>query len=81
MVRVKVQTKVGDDKDVNLFVVPHICEPLTDQPTTGKCLQPFTHLTGLELADDPRDETNGIDVLIGSGSLSLVRLAIVRMIQ
>lgn len=65
IVRVRVQTKVGGDKDVDLFVVPHICEPLTGQHI-GKCWKPFAHLAGLELADDPGEETRGIDILIGS---------------
>jgi hypothetical protein len=60
-----VQTKVGSDKDVDLFVVPHICETLT-RLHIDKCWKPFAHLAGLELADDPEEETLGIDILIGS---------------
>ena len=63
VVRVRVHPKVGKDQDVDLFVVPHICEPLTEQPI-GKTLKPFAHLAGLELADDPREKTRGIDILI-----------------
>ena len=59
------QTRIGDNKSINLFVVPHICEPLTKHPI-DKCLQLFPHISRLELADDLSEETCGIDMLIGS---------------
>ena len=34
------QTRDGENKKVDLFVVPHICEPLTTQPTS---VSSFTH--------------------------------------
>ena len=46
-------------------MVPHICEPLTIQPI-GKCLELHPHISELDLADNPMDETCEIDMLIGS---------------
>ena len=65
VVRVSLGTREGKDKTIDLFVVPHICEPLTTQPI-AKCLDFYPHLSGLELADDPLDEIHEIDMLIGS---------------
>ena len=62
VVRVSLRTREGEDKSVD---VPHICEPLTTQPI-DKCLDVYSHLSGLELADDPLDETREKDMLIGS---------------
>ena len=59
------RTKIGEDKNIDLFVVPHICEPLTTQPI-DKCLELCPHISGLDLANDSLDETREIDVLIGS---------------
>ena len=67
VIRVSVWTRAGEDKDIDLFVVPHICEPLTTQPIY-KCLELYLHISGLDLADDPLDETLEIDVLMGSES-------------
>ena len=64
-VQVQVQTKSGEHIDVNLFVVPRICEPLAEQPLE-KCLEVYPHLCGLDLADNPMVENHGIDMLIGS---------------
>ena len=50
---------------IHLFVVPHICEALTAQPI-DKCLEHYPHISGLDLADNPLDETREIDVLMGS---------------
>ena len=65
VVRVSVRTRAGEDKNIDPFVVPHICEALTAQPI-DKCLEHYPHISGLDLADDPLDETREIDVLIGS---------------
>ena len=65
VVRVSVQTRAGEDNNIDLFVVPHICEPLTTQPI-DKCLELYPHISGLDQADDPLDETREIDMLIGS---------------
>ena len=64
VVRVSVRTRAGEDKNIDLFVVPHICEPLTTQPI-DKCLELYPHISGLDLGNDPLDETLEIDVLIG----------------
>ena len=64
-VQVSVATRNGVDKNIDLFVVPHICEPLTTQPL-DKCLEFHPHISELDLADDPLDETREIDLLIGS---------------
>ena len=69
------KTRNGETKNIDLFVVPHICEPLTAQPI-DKCLGLYQHISGLDLADDPLDETREIYKLIGSdfiGSLSLAK--------
>ena len=50
----------GEDMNIDLFVVPHICKPLTTQPI-DKCLEHYPHFLGLDLADDPLN-----DMLIGS---------------
>ena len=48
-----------------LFSVPMICEPLTSLPLSD-CQKTYSHLTGLELADDPGDSrTLQVDILIG----------------
>ena len=52
-------------KDIDLFIVPHICEPLSTQHI-HKYLELYPHILRLDLADDPVDETREIDVLIGS---------------
>ena len=53
-------------KQLMLFVVPLICEPLTRQPVVF-CRDNFPHLSGLILAD-PSDgqEQLEVDILIGS---------------
>ena len=58
------QTRAGEDKNIDLFIVPHICESLTTQPI-DKYLELYPHISGLDLADDPLAETHEIDVLIG----------------
>ena len=65
LVRATVRTTDGQHTSIDLFVVPHICEPLVGQPL-DKCLKLYPHLRGLRLADDPADETRGIDMLVGS---------------
>lgn len=60
------KTNTGEIIAVTALVVPHICEPLTRQPTRASCEQ-FHHLRDLKLADpaDPDDLLN-VDLLIGS---------------
>ena len=51
---------------LSLYVVPTICEPLTEQPIAD-CIQAYPHLLGLDLADSP-SPTNGlpVDLLVGA---------------
>ena len=60
-----VRTKTGNTQELNLFVVPHICDPLTAQPIRT-CAKRYSHLAQLNLADISQDETLEVDVLIGS---------------
>ena len=60
VIRVSVRTRAGEDKNIDLFVVPHICEAFTAQPI-DKCLEHYPHILGLDLADNPLDETREID--------------------
>ena len=65
-VRVGMKTREGPDKELELFSVPLICEPLVAQPISF-CVEKYNHLARLELADS----SNGasameVDVLIGS---------------
>ncbi len=65
VVRVEVHTKAGTTTSVDLFVVPHICEPITCQPIT-ECLELFPHLADLELANDQTGDSRDVDMLIGA---------------
>ena len=55
-------------------MVPHICEPLTTQPI-DKCLELHPHISELDLADNPMDETHEIDMSIGSDFIGSLLLA------
>ena len=58
--------KHGPDKELMLFSVAHICDPLTAQPIS-LCAEMYSHLSKLDLADVSNGETQlEIDVLIGS---------------
>ncbi len=50
---------------MNLFVVPHICNPSTTQPI-DICAKMYSHLRQLDLADASQDEILEVDMLIGS---------------
>ena len=65
VVRLAVRTKSGSNQELNLFVVPHICDPLTTQ-TVSSCSRMYSHLAHLDLADISPDETLEVDMLIGS---------------
>ena len=58
VVRVKVCAKAGETTRVDLFVLPHICEPITYQPL-AECVKLFPHLANLELADDQIGDSRG----------------------
>ena len=53
-------------KELIVYAVPHICEPLSSQPVT-LCVDKYEHLANLDLAD-PADKNDqmAIDMLIGS---------------
>ncbi len=55
-VRIGMRVKEGRDKQLVLFTVPRICEPLVSQPIT-LCTEQYDHLSQLELADS--SESNG----------------------
>ena len=63
--RLEVQTRLGQYTSLDVFVVPHICEPLTSQPLY-QYLELYPHLGGLELADNPWKEMCEVDLLVGS---------------
>ena len=63
--RLSVRTKSGGRQELDLFVVPHICDPLTTQ-TVGTCSRMYNHLAQLDLADISQNETLEVDMLIGS---------------
>ena len=65
-VRLGVALKDGTMKQLTLFAVPTICEPIACQPVSF-CQRDFDHLAGIELADssDGRGSMR-VDLLIGS---------------
>lgn len=65
-VRVGLKLRSGQVMIVTLFSVPTICEPLTSH-SVDDCRKMYHHLNGLELADDPGDDSPfQVDILIGS---------------
>lgn len=64
VVRLTVRTRLGNQK-LDLFVVPHICDPLTMQPI-NTCLKMYSHLSRLDFADTSQGEMLEVDMLIGS---------------
>ena len=65
MARLAIETKSGVCQLLKLFIVPHICDPLTNQ-TISICTKKYSHLAQLDLADTSHDETLEVDMLIGS---------------
>ena len=65
---VRIGMKLRDDmnQELNLFVVPQICEPLTAQPI-NICTQKFDHLFQLDMADSSDGKTAvDVELLIGA---------------
>ncbi len=59
-------SKDGTTRQLKLFVVPMICEPIACQPISF-CQRDFSHLAGIELADiSDGHESMKVDILIGS---------------
>ena len=66
VVQVGVKTKRGTYVELQLLVVPLICEPLTGQPMTC-ARERYSHLNGLELADSGAiNDAIEISMLIGA---------------
>lgn len=66
VVNVCMEVRGGQTRQLTLFTVPIICEPLTCQPISF-CRDNFKHLSGLPLADpSDGDEQLQVDILIGS---------------
>ena len=60
--------KLRDDQnqELQLFVVPQICEPLTAQPI-NTCAEKFKHLIHLDMADSSAGKIAvDIEMLIGT---------------
>ena len=63
---VSIATFGNENKKLTLFAVPHICEPLSEQPVT-LCMNTYEHLCNLDLADPVEgSDQMAIDMLIGS---------------
>ena len=61
-----VRTKLGGCQDLEVFVVPHICDPVLLQASVA-CSKVYGHLFQPDLADVCLDETLEVDLLLGSG--------------
>ena len=64
VVHIAIQTKHGDSQTLKVFVVPHICDPITSK-TAVTCIKTYSNLTQLVLADTTPDEAMEVDLLIG----------------
>ena len=64
-VNVVMKMKHGLDQEIEAFVVPHICEPISPQPLNG-CIRDYKHLSQLKFADSYDDLPLEVDILIGS---------------
>ena len=60
-----IRTKAGAHQLLEVFVVLHICDPLSNQ-AISICTEKYGHLARLDLADIPRDGTLEVDMLIRS---------------
>ena len=66
IVRIAIQTKFGQKQELELFVVPHICDPITAQ-SVNLSSRMYDHLSRLDLADTFDNEAPmKVDMLIGS---------------
>ena len=65
VVRLIVRSKLGGCQELEVFVVPHICDPVTS-PASVTCSRVYGSLSQLDLADVCLDETLEVDLLIGS---------------
>ena len=67
-VRLSLTLNSGQIKQLTLFTVPLICEPISWQPVSI-CQDSFDHLMGLDLAD-PADGQSPLEIYILVGSIS-----------
>ena len=66
LVRLGVATRDGMDQEVEWFIVPLMCQPLTSQPF-DLCKSKYPHLCDLDLVDSSDKEGSiDVDLLIGS---------------
>lgn len=65
VVRMGMRMKDGQSQELMLFAVPLICKPLSGQPIT-LCVENYSHLSQLELADSHGEAQLEVDILIGS---------------
>ena len=66
LVRLGLALKDGTPKQLMLFTVPTICEPIACQPISI-CCSDFDHLSGIELVDSSDGHRSlEVDILIGS---------------
>ena len=65
VVRVGMKSKFGPDRELTLFVIPHICDALTAQPISV-CTEKYGHLAQLDLADASDGNSQlEVDILVG----------------
>lgn len=65
VVHLAVQTRDGDSHLLDVFVVPHICDPVTTR-SAATCVETYDHLAQLDLANLHQDKAMHVDLLIGS---------------
>lgn len=65
IVHLAVRTKHGGSQVLEVFVVPHICNPVTSKAAVS-CVKMYRHLSQLDLADVTPDKAMEVDLLIGS---------------
>ena len=65
VVYLAVRTKHGGSQVLKVFVVPHICDPVTSEAAVS-CVKMYSHLSQLDLADVTTDKTMDVDLLISS---------------
>jgi len=66
VVHLIMKTRHGSSR-LEVFVVPHICDPITSQAAVAD-VKMYSHLAGLDLADLNHDDVMEVDLLIGSDS-------------
>ena len=63
VVHLIVRTKLGGCQELKVFVVPHICDPVTS-PASVACSRVYGRLSQLDLADVCLDMTLEVDLLM-----------------